>query len=205
MLTSERHVKMMDFGLAKRVSPVEGQEKQEITTALTREGASLGTIPYMSPEQVRGEQVDLRSDIFSFGLVLYEMLSGVNPLKKGLAMETAHAILGETPPPLTRYREDIPVLLQHTVKKMLAKDPDQRYQLVHEVRTDLAELIAEGGDSQEFTGEILKALTPATAIPARRGWRPPPSPWWLPCWWEPSWQALPSGLSHPHPTRRLAR
>ena len=107
MLTPERHVKMMDFGLAKRVTPVEGQE-QEITTALTREGATLGTIPYMSPEQVRGEKVDLRSDIFSFSVVLYEMLSGLNPFKKGLAMETAHAILGETPPPLTRYREDIP-------------------------------------------------------------------------------------------------
>ena len=102
------------------------------------------------------------------------MLSGVNPLKKGLAMETAHAILGENPPPLTRYREDIPVLLQHTVKKMLAKDPNQRYQLVHEVRTDLAELIGESGDSQEFTGEIQKVLTPATAIPTRRGWRPHP-------------------------------
>ena len=142
MLTPESHVKVMDFGLAKRVTPVEGQE-QEITTALTEQGATLGTVPYMSPEQVRGQVVDTRSDIFSFGVVLYEMLSGVNPFKKGSAMDTAHAILGETAPPLTRYTDDIPVLLQHTVRKMLAKEPDDRYQLVHEVRTDLAVLIHE--------------------------------------------------------------
>jgi len=72
MLTPEGHVKVMDFGLAKRVTPVEGQE-QEITTALTKQGSTLGTVPYMSPEQVRGQEVDTRSDIFSFGVVLYEM------------------------------------------------------------------------------------------------------------------------------------
>ncbi len=74
MLTPQGHVKVMDFGLAKRVTPVEGQE-QEITTALTKQGSTLGTVPYMSPEQVRGQEVDTRSDIFSFGVVLYEMLT----------------------------------------------------------------------------------------------------------------------------------
>ncbi len=142
MLTPEGHVKVMDFGLAKRVTPPEGQE-EEITTALTREGTTLGTVPYMSPEQVRGQEVDTRSDIFSFGVVLYEMLTGVNPFGKGSAMDTATAILSETVPPLTRYTEDIPVLLQHTIKKMLAKEPDRRYQLIPDVRTDLGDLIDE--------------------------------------------------------------
>jgi len=161
MLTPEGHVKVMDFGLAKRVSPVEGQE-EEVTTALTREGTTLGTVPYMSPEQVRGQEVDTRSDIFSFGVVLYEMLTGVNPFKKGAVMDTATAILGETPSPLTRYTENIPVLLQHTVRKMLAKEPDDRYQLIHDVRTDLGELREDSGDS-------IRGMT--TGVPSTGGWK----------------------------------
>jgi len=98
MLTPQGHVKVMDFGLAKQVTAVEGEE-QEITTALTKQGSTLGTVPYMSPEQVRGQRVDTRSDIFSFGVVLYEMLTGVNPFKRDTSVDTSHAILGETPPP----------------------------------------------------------------------------------------------------------
>jgi serine/threonine-protein kinase len=159
MLTPQGHVKVMDFGLAKQVRPVEGQG-QEIT-ALTNRGSTLGTVPYMSPEQVRGQEVDARSDIFSFGVVLYEMLTGVNPFKGDTSVDTAHAILGETPPRLTRYTENIPVLLQHTVRKMLAKEPDDRYQLIHEVRTDLAVLIHEvkealaGAATVSPTGQTL--------------------------------------------------
>ncbi len=93
MLTPQGHVKVMDFGLAKQVTHVEGQE-EEITTALTQHGSTLGTVPYMSTEQVRGQDVDTRSDIFSFGVVLYEMLSGVNPFKGDKSADTSHAILG---------------------------------------------------------------------------------------------------------------
>ena len=167
MLTPQGHVKMMDFGLAKRVTPAEGQE-QEITTALTKRGSILGTVPYMSPEQVRGQEVDTRSDIFSFGVVLYEMLAGVHPFKKGGQIETANAILSETQPPLSRYTNDVPGLLQHTVKKMLAKEPDRRYQLIHEVRTDLGELVEESGES---ISEL--AATPSKAVAAAGGWRQP--------------------------------
>jgi serine/threonine-protein kinase len=150
----------MDFGLAKQVTP--GQE-QEITTALTQQGSTLGTVPYMSPEQVRGQVVDTRSDIFSFGVVLYEMLTGVNPFKGDTSADTSHAILGETPPPLTRYTENIPVLLQHTVRKMLAKEPDDRYQLIHDVRTDLAVLI------HDIEGVLVEPTTaPPTSQAPRR-------------------------------------
>ncbi len=140
MLTLDGHVKVMDFGLAKRVTPAEGGQEEEITTALTREGALLGTVPYMSVEQVRGQAVDTRSDIFSFGVVLYEMLTGVNPFKKDGQIETAHAIISETPPPLSQYTDDIPVVLQHTVKRMLAKDPTRRIQSAMDIRNELEEL-----------------------------------------------------------------
>jgi serine/threonine-protein kinase len=163
MLTSGGHVKVMDFGLAKQLTPVEGQE-EEITTALTRDGSLFGTLPYMSPEQVRGQRVDTRSDIFSFGVVLYEMLTGVNPFKGNTSVDTAHAILNETVPPLTRYTEGIPVLLQHTVKKMLAKEPDRRYQLIHDVRTNLGELIEE-------SGELVREVTPTTGHSERSGFK----------------------------------
>ena len=163
MLTPEGHVKVMDFGLAKRVTPVAGQE-QEITTALTQQGSTLGTVPYMSPEQVRGQEVDTRSDIFSFGVVLYEMLTGAHPFKGDTSADTSHAILGETPPPLTRYTEDIPVLLQHTVRKMLAKEADDRYQLIHEVRTNLGELLEESGDS------ISEVAIGLTGVSSAAGW-----------------------------------
>jgi tRNA A-37 threonylcarbamoyl transferase component Bud32/predicted esterase len=141
MLTPDGHVKVMDFGLAKRVTPAEGQV-EEITTALTRQGATLGTVPYMSPEQIRGQEVDTRSDIFSFGVVLYEMLTGSNPFKKRGSMETASAILSETPPPLPRTQE-VPELLVKTVSNMLEKDRAQRYASIRDVGEALYECRAK--------------------------------------------------------------
>ena len=137
MLTQGGHVKVMDFGLAKRVAADDEASQQATLTALTREGSTLGTVPYMSPEQLRGEEVDGRSDIFSFGIILYEMLAGVHPFRKPEAMETAAAILHGELPPLARYRDEVSDLFQHMLRKMLAKDPADRYQLTHEVQTDL--------------------------------------------------------------------
>ncbi len=144
MLTKTGHAKVMDFGLAKQLIPPGGIESQEESvTALTRTGMTLGTLAYMSPEQLRGETADVRSDIFSFGVVLYEMLAGVHPFKKPTGMDTAGAILKDTPQPIGELRPDIPVLLQHTVKKMLAKDPQDRYPSIHDLRTDLNDLLEE--------------------------------------------------------------
>jgi serine/threonine protein kinase len=139
MTTPEDHVKVMDFGLAKRL-PEAGDVKEDITAALTREGATLGTIAYMSPEQTRGKTADTRSDIFSFGIVLYEMLTGVHPFRRDTQAETSNAILNERPQPLDRYTEDTSDLLQHTLEKMLEKNPGDRYQSVHEVRSNLRKL-----------------------------------------------------------------
>ena len=142
MLTRGRHPKVMDFGLAKRVSR-DDQTEMDITAALTREGATLGTLTYMSPEQLRGQPVDTRTDVFSFGVVLYEMLTGVHPFRKNTQAETVNAIFSETPPAISTYSDDSSDLLQHTVQKMLAKDPDRRYQSIHEVRTNLEQLIED--------------------------------------------------------------
>jgi serine/threonine-protein kinase len=178
MLTPEGHVKVMDFGLAKRVTPAEGQE-EEITTKLTKDDSFLGTVPYMSPEQLRGQEVDARSDIFSFGVVLYEMLAGVHPFKKGGQIETANAVLSETAAPLSRYTNDISGLLQHTIKKMLAKESDRRYQLIHDVRTNLGELISDIADSSTRQAGIdsFAATARETGAPVvARSW-PQMVPW----------------------------
>ena len=190
MLTPEGHVKVMGFGLAKRITPVEGQDQEEITTKLTKDDSILGTVPCMSPEQLRGREVDARSDIFSFGVVLYEMLAGVHPFKKSGQIETANAILSETAPLLSRYTEGIPVILQHTVKKMLAKDPGRRYQLLHDVGTDLGEFLEESGDSVKVmeTGAsfargrwqraipVVAALLVGGLIAGLVLWKPEPEP-----------------------------
>ncbi|MDA2925766.1 protein kinase [Acidobacteria bacterium AH-259-G07] len=157
MLTPQGHVKVMDFGLAKRLTPVEGLDSQEktLTASLTKTGVTLGTLAYMSPEQLRGEDVDTRSDIFSFGIVLYEMLSGVDPFKKSQPVDTASSILKEDPHPLARYMDEVTPLLQDTVMKMLAKEPRQRYQSISELSKNLDECRAK---LSAPTDQLLNAL-----------------------------------------------
>ena len=133
---------------------------EELSTSLNASGATVGTLAYISPEQVRGQRADARSDIFSFGVVLYEMLTGVHPFEKSGHIQTANAILSETPPSLTRCTEEIPEVLQHTVKKMLAKEQDERYQTAKGLKADLrrVKLEAEGGSAVSLT---VSAATPA--------------------------------------------
>ena len=140
MLTSDGHVKLMDFGLAKRASGAQEDTQQVSVTKLTQEGSTLGTVPYMSPEQLKGEAVDSRSDIFSFGIVLYEMLAGAHPFIKPDVMATASSILQEEPPPLALHREGISPVIHYMVRKMLAKESEKRYQSVHEIHIDLLAL-----------------------------------------------------------------
>ena len=135
-------LKILDFGLALFRQP-----SSDAAAAETPTQGLLGTPAYMSPEQLMEQPATRQSDIFSFGIVLYEMLSGAHPFRRKSTIETAEAILRETEPSLSRYRE-LPELLEHVLKKMLAKDPKLRYQSVHEVHTDLTRLLEPiGGTS----------------------------------------------------------
>ena len=144
MFTPEGHVKVMDFGLAKRILSAEdaGSQEQTLTANLTKTGSTVGTPAYMSPEQLRGQEVDVRSDVFSFGVLLYEMLTGVHPFRKPEQIETASAILRDEPSPLSEYVQELPEGLEQTVEKTLAKEPEQRYESAREVRVDLEQLVS---------------------------------------------------------------
>ncbi len=159
MLLQTGHAKVMDFGLAKQMamSPDAGDMARTLTNGLTREGTTVGTIPYMSPEQVQGKTVDLRSDLFSFGIVLYEMLTGANPFTREAAFDTAAAIVRETPAPISKYRNDVPQSLVAIIHRLLAKDPNDRYQHAREVTAALQNAI------DEASGPKIVATLPAFA------------------------------------------
>ena len=122
--------KILDFGLAS----VQGSEH------LTKTGSTLGTIGYMSPEQIHGKQLDQRSDIFSLGVILYEMIAGRPPFRRETEAATSNSILHDTPEPLARYKADIPSELQEVIDKVLDKDPDTRYQTASGMLADLKRL-----------------------------------------------------------------
>jgi serine/threonine protein kinase/Tfp pilus assembly protein PilF len=136
ILTRRGQAKVMDFGLAKSIERTVDKEAQT-QSALTTPGTILGTLPYMSPEQVRGDQTDARSDIFSFGAMLYEMVSGRQPFVSESAAGTASAILTHEPPPLARFAPEVPDELQRIVRKCLEKDRGQRYQSARDLAIDL--------------------------------------------------------------------
>ena len=143
MVRPDGYVKVLDFGIAKLRSPdpVEGAPG---TTALpppqTQTGVVIGTLPFMSPEQARGLAVDARTDIWSFGCVLYEMLSGTSPFARASTSETLVAILEKEPAPLRHVAPEIPVELDWIVSKTLRKNPAERYGTAHELAADLRRL-----------------------------------------------------------------
>ena len=132
MVTDRGQVKIMDFGLARTAEQ----------TLLTKAGTFMGTIAYMSPEQAKGETVDHRTDIWSFGVVLYEMLSGCLPFKGDNEQAVVYSILKENPKAITVLKSDIPVSIEQVVKKALEKDPDKRYQQIEELLDDLKSISA---------------------------------------------------------------
>jgi len=146
MVTEKDQAKIMDFGLAR----VTG------TTLVTKEGMTMGTIAYMSPEQARGEEVDHRTDIWSFGVVLYEMFSGQLPFKGAHDQAVVYSILNEKPKPLTDLRSDIPMSLEQVVGKALEKNPDERYMNIEELLDDLRS-ISEGIEPEGIRARLWKA------------------------------------------------
>ena len=142
MLTTQGHVKVMDFGLAKQVR-VETPTDEQSTGSLTDPGVRVGTPGYMSPEQLLGGHIDERSDLFAFGILLYELLAGVHPFTRASPSGTMSAILKETPAPINQYAKDAPEAARVTLDRLLAKEPRQRYQSFGEVRTDISHLLAD--------------------------------------------------------------
>ncbi len=142
MMTDKGRAVIMDFGLARTGG----------ATKLTKTGSTLGTVPYMSPEQARGEKVDHRTDIWSLGVVLYEMVAGRLPFQSAYSEAIVYSILNEEPPPLTSVRSDVPMELERIVKKTMQKSVADRYQHVDEMLTDLKTLKKdlESGVAKEF-------------------------------------------------------
>ena len=151
VITPEGRAKVLDFGLAKRLS---GEELTEATTkslaSLTQAGALVGTVPYMAPEQLRGQPADARSDVWALGIVLYEMAAGRRPFQGQTGFELSSEILNQVLPPLPPA---VPTELGAVIERCLAKEPGQRYQQGREVRA------------------ALEAVQSGTALPAWPAWR----------------------------------
>jgi serine/threonine protein kinase/cytochrome c-type biogenesis protein CcmH/NrfG len=145
MVTREGRVKVLDFGLAKMIgadTPVAHSASFTATaeSPISGEGRVLGTVPYMAPEQVRGEATDARSDLFSLGIILYELATGRRPFSGDSNAETTSAILRDAPEPLNRIRADLPQDLDRIVSRCLEKNPRERYQTALDLCNELRRL-----------------------------------------------------------------
>jgi serine/threonine protein kinase len=165
-ITRDGHVKILDFGLAKLTTPelaAPGMSAQATLDSVTGRGVLLGTLGYMSPEQCRGAIIDARSDLFSFGAVLYEMLTGRRAFGGDTTADTISSILKEEPPDMAGTGRDVPPLLERIVHHSLEKDPAARFQSARDVAFALETLSSISSSAASTTS----AIAPAAAKPRK--------------------------------------
>jgi len=160
-VTPKGQVKVLDFGLAR---VLRGPDEREMTASLTATPAAAGTLPYMAPEQLQGEEADARSDIYSFGAVLYEMATGQRPFQDPLPTRLTNAILHEPPVAPRARNERVSLELERIILKCLEKDPSRRYQSAVDVRVDLRRL----ADPSSLSAAPQTAAQPVPLHPTSR-------------------------------------
>src|SRR5215831_11431550 len=163
MVTKDGFVKILDFGLAKLMPGLDRSSQATIVTADSQPGTVLGTAPYMSPEQARGDSVDYRSDIFSLGSILYEMLTCRQPFKGASAAQTLTAIIEDDPSPLAEANPKTPTPLRWVVERCLAKDPEERYNSTLDLARDLKS-IRDHLSNTNASGSLAAAPSVATRL-----------------------------------------
>jgi serine/threonine protein kinase len=176
LVTPQGHVKILDFGLAK-LREQEGVLGEQPTRQLTGEGKIVGTVAYMSPEQAEGRSVDHRTDIFSLGVMLYEMGTGQRPFQGDTSLSVLSAVLKDQPRSASELNPALPGAFARVIKTCLRKDPERRFQSAKDLRNDL-QTLKEELDS----GELNRPAFASGAVPGRRSspaYSPssPSSPW----------------------------
>jgi len=174
MVTRDGYAKVLDFGLAKLTeSAASGSALAAAPTALqeekTKEGAVMGTIGYMSPEQAQGKPVDHRTDLFAFGCLLYEAATGRRPFTGESSVDVLHAIVRQTPEPVEQLAPTIPRALVRTIRRCLAKEPERRYQSMKDLALELHEMVDEWDTLATPSGTVTSGMSLSGSAPIAKG------------------------------------